>query len=89
MNIERMFKLGLVVIALGWIVILMRLAFPPHKPTVSDGRYQGKRMSCLWDTYPPDGDYEVTHGSDGTRDGSYSFWKDGRLVTTCNLNKEN
>lgn len=82
---EKVLVRGIVVVAFLWIIFLLFIAFPPHKPTVYRGRYQGHPMSCMWDTYPPDGDYEVTHGSDGTRGGEYTFWKDGKVVTTCNL----
>jgi hypothetical protein len=68
-------------------VVLFDAAAPfvLRRPTVYHHRYQGHRLPCLWGGVPADGNYTVTHGSDGTRDGEYNFWRDGKLVATCNI----
>ena len=55
------------------------------KPTIYHHRYQEHRLSCLWGGAPADGGYVVTHSSDGTRGGEYSFWRNGKVVATCNI----
>lgn len=56
---------------------------PRH--TVEHGRYKGYKLDCLWGVYPPDGDYVVRYGSDGTVEGEYTFYQGGRVVTSCHL----
>jgi hypothetical protein len=66
-------------------VLIAAAPFVMPRPTVYHHRYQGHRLSCLWGGAPADGDYVVTHSSDGTRDGEYNFWRDGKVVATCNI----
>lgn len=67
------------------VVVLAAAYFQWPKPTIYHHRYQGHRLACLFGGVPADGNYSVTHGSDGTRDGEYSFWRNGKVVATCNV----
>jgi hypothetical protein len=75
-------KLILVTLA---AVLIAAAPFVIPQPTVYRHRYQGHRLSCLWGGAPADGFYVVTHGSDGTRGGEYTFWRNGKAVATCNV----
>ena len=57
-------------------------------PTVENGLYQGHALNCLFGVTPPDGFYDVYHGEDGTAGGEYVFYRDGRVVATCNLGRK-
>lgn len=75
----------LVFVILAVVLVAAAVPFVMPRPTIYHHRYQGHRLSCLWGSVPADGNYRVTHGSDGAREGEYSFWRNGKVVATCNI----
>jgi hypothetical protein len=74
-----------ILVILAAVLIAAAAPFVMPRPTVYHHRYQGHKLSCLWNGTPPDGFYDVRYGSDGTRDGSITFSRNGVIVATCNI----
>ena len=78
-------RMKLIVVVLAAVLIAAAVPFVMPRPTIYHHRYQGHRLSCLWNGTPPDGFYDVRYGSDGTRGGSITFSRNGGVVATCNI----